>query len=77
MNIEQAKEIISVDRVLLIAIISVLIENHILATTDINKINHYCKSALDSLIDSRDAVLQVRTEEVRRGVTHFLASFIN
>jgi hypothetical protein len=74
-SLEKAKKIISVDRVLLIGLISMLLEKGSLNEVDLQTIRRKCEVILKSMQKSDQPVLRVYSEEVEVELNHLLSSF--
>jgi hypothetical protein len=74
-NLEKAKKIISVDRVLLIGLISMLLEKGSINEVDLQTIRRNCEGILEVMKKSDQPVLRVHSEEVEVELNHLLSSF--
>ena len=74
-NLEKAKKIVSVDRILLIGLLSMLLENGTINGADLQTIRRHCEEILKGMQKSDQPVLRIHSEEVEAELNHLLSSF--
>ena len=74
-DLEKAKKIVSVDRVLLIGLLSMLLEKGSINEADLQTIRRHCEGILKEMQKSDQPVLRVHSEEVEVELNHLLSSF--
>jgi hypothetical protein len=74
-NLEKARKIISVDRVLLIGLLSMLLEKGSINEVDLHTIKRHCEAILKEMQKSNQPVLRIHSEEVEVELNHLLSSF--
>ena len=74
-SLAQARKMISVDRLLLIGLISYLIEEGTISIDGMERLQRHCERIVDSFADSKAPAVKFHSEEVRRELLHILSSF--
>jgi hypothetical protein len=74
-SLEKARKMVSVDRVLLIGLLSMLLGKGSIDQDDIRDIGRYCEVFLKGMQKPDQAVLRVHAAEVEVELKHVLSSF--
>jgi hypothetical protein len=74
-GLEQARKMISADRLLLIGLISHLIEEGAIGTDGMERLRQLCELIIDGFVNSKEPAVKFHSEEVRHELLHILSSF--
>ena len=74
-SLEKAQKMVTVERVLLIGLLSVLIEKGGINQQDIESLKKHCASFFRETQKSEQPLLRIHSEEVEIELAHLLAAF--